>query len=153
MKNQAQMNAWMLLKKNDGDLCFVCHYNGRIWGSKCIALYAFINILVITFIVAIWALSFSCRLIHLPKISWNKWWSISLYKQCLSKENAVLIQTSVIFLPLHCEQAELCHQAVRAAQRFILSGGGVKLQVLLTVWWSNSVTKFSDKLFWMLFIG
>ncbi len=39
--------------------------------------------------------------------------NISLYRQCLSKENAVLIQTSVLYLPLYCEEVDTCRQTAR----------------------------------------
>ncbi len=67
----------------------------------------------IMFIVAIWTLSFSCYVIHLVKISksildrWQKTYfstllahkNISIYRQCLSKENAVLFKHQLFIYP------------------------------------------------------
>ncbi len=122
----------------------------------------------ITFIEAIWALSFSCCLIHLAKISNEAlmhriFKTLSILAIYSTANNLLLrssntkslvytdrvfewrkrctIQTSIIYLPLHCEKAEICLlQAVRGASIWMEEGWSY--EVSLRAWWSNLIMKF-----------
>ncbi len=104
----------------------------------------------IMFIVAIWTLSFSCYVIHLVKISKSilarrqitfstllAHKNISIYRQCLSKENAVLFKHQLFIYPFIAKK----RRSVFSRRRINLNGGGVKLRGFAERW-PNGVTKF-----------
>ncbi len=104
----------------------------------------------IMFIVAIWTLSFSCCVIHLVKISksilarWQITFSalqankkISVYRECLSKENAVLFKHQLFIYSFIAKK----RRSVFSRRRVNLNGGGVKLRGFAERW-PNGITKF-----------
>ncbi len=108
----------------------------------------------IMFIVAIWTLSFSCCVIHLVKISksilarWQITFSalqahknISVYRQCLSKENAVLFKHQLFIYPFIAKKRRSVSSRLCAADQSEWSG--VKLRGFAERW-PNGVTK----IFW-----
>ncbi len=102
----------------------------------------------IMFIVAIWTLSFSCCVIHLVKISksilarWQITFSalqahknISVYRQCLSKENAVLFKHQLFIYPFIAKKAEICLlQAVRGGSIWMERGEVTRFRWEMTQW-------------------